>query len=157
MHFCHSGRMWAEYPELVPGTAAIHGFVHGPSELWRVEPRLHYWTREAEHRLIGKTEAELPEIQAWRRAYPKMGLKPTQYHCASEALLRRLRKEGSLPRVQPLVSTCAMRCRRPTPCRWRPSMWLGSTGIWRSGTLQGRDLHKFRWRRGRGHAPVRSP
>jgi DNA/RNA-binding domain of Phe-tRNA-synthetase-like protein len=35
-----------------------------------------------------------------------MGLKPTQYRCASEALLRRLRKEGSLPRVQPLVELC---------------------------------------------------
>jgi hypothetical protein len=64
----------AEYPQLVPGAAAAHGFVHGPSDLCRVEPRLQYWTREAEHRLSGKTEAELPEIQAWRRAYSKNGL-----------------------------------------------------------------------------------
>jgi DNA/RNA-binding domain of Phe-tRNA-synthetase-like protein len=35
-----------------------------------------------------------------------MGLKPTQYRCASEALLRRFRKEGSLPQVHPLVDVC---------------------------------------------------
>lgn len=35
-----------------------------------------------------------------------MGLKPTQYRCAAEALLRRLRKEGDLPSVHPLVDLC---------------------------------------------------
>jgi DNA/RNA-binding domain of Phe-tRNA-synthetase-like protein len=63
-------------------------------------------TAVAERRLAVGTEAELPEIQAWRRAFSKMGLKPTQYRCASEALLRRLRKEGSLPRIHPLVDLC---------------------------------------------------
>jgi DNA/RNA-binding domain of Phe-tRNA-synthetase-like protein len=51
-------------------------------------------------------ESELPEIQAWRRAFAQMGLKPTQYRCASESLLRRFRKEGSLPRLHPLVDVC---------------------------------------------------
>lgn len=35
-----------------------------------------------------------------------MGLKPTQYRCASEALLRRLRREGGLPAIHPLVDVC---------------------------------------------------
>ena len=35
-----------------------------------------------------------------------MGLKPTQYRCAAESLLRRFRKEGSLPRLHPLVDLC---------------------------------------------------
>jgi DNA/RNA-binding domain of Phe-tRNA-synthetase-like protein len=35
-----------------------------------------------------------------------MGLKPTQYRCAAEALLRRLRKEGALPRIHPLIDLC---------------------------------------------------
>jgi DNA/RNA-binding domain of Phe-tRNA-synthetase-like protein len=51
-------------------------------------------------------ESELPEIQAWRRAFAVLGLKPTQYRCASESLLRRFRKEGSLPRLHPLVDLC---------------------------------------------------
>ena len=48
----------------------------------------------------------MSEIQAWRRAFSRMGLKPTQYRCASEALLRRFRKEGSLPQLHPLVDLC---------------------------------------------------
>jgi DNA/RNA-binding domain of Phe-tRNA-synthetase-like protein len=51
-------------------------------------------------------ESELPEIQAWRRAFAQLGLKPTQYRCASESLLRRFRKEGSLPALHPLVDLC---------------------------------------------------
>jgi DNA/RNA-binding domain of Phe-tRNA-synthetase-like protein len=35
-----------------------------------------------------------------------MGLKPTQYRSASESLLRRFRKEGSLPRIHPLIDVC---------------------------------------------------
>ncbi len=35
-----------------------------------------------------------------------MGLKPTQYRCAAEALLRRFRKEGALPSIHPLVNLC---------------------------------------------------
>ena len=65
----------------------------------------------AKQRIALTTESDLPEIQAWRRAFGKMGLKPTQYRCASEALLRRLRKEGALLRSIRLW-TCA------TPCRW---------------------------------------
>lgn len=47
-----------------------------------------------------------PEVRAWRRAFTRMGLKPTQYRCAAEALLRRYRKEGSLPRLRPLIDLC---------------------------------------------------
>ncbi|NUR25085.1 MAG: hypothetical protein HOV83_04430, partial [Catenulispora sp.] len=60
----------------------------------------------AQARLAGGTESDLPEIKAWRQTFTKMGLKPTQYRCASEALLRRLRKEGDLPRIHPLIDLC---------------------------------------------------
>jgi DNA/RNA-binding domain of Phe-tRNA-synthetase-like protein len=35
-----------------------------------------------------------------------MGLQPTQVRCAAEALLRRLRQSGQLPKVNPLVDLC---------------------------------------------------
>jgi DNA/RNA-binding domain of Phe-tRNA-synthetase-like protein len=35
-----------------------------------------------------------------------MGLKPTQYRCAAESLLRRLRTQGTLPQLHPLVDLC---------------------------------------------------
>jgi DNA/RNA-binding domain of Phe-tRNA-synthetase-like protein len=35
-----------------------------------------------------------------------MGLKPTKYRSASEALLRRFKREGELPKLHPLVDLC---------------------------------------------------
>src|SRR5207237_5536508 len=65
------------------------------------------------------TESELPEIQAWRRTFSALGLKPTQYRCASESLLRRFRKEGSLPAIHPLRSE-ERRVGREGRSRWAP-------------------------------------
>lgn len=63
----------------------------------------------AKERIGDGTESEFAEIQAWRQAYAKMGFKPTKVRCASEALLRRLRQHGSLPRLHPLVDLCNAR------------------------------------------------
>ena len=71
-----------------------------------VEPRIEAFNMLAQARLAAGTETDLPEIQAWRRTFSKMGLKPTRYRCASESLLRRFRKEGALPRIHPLVDLC---------------------------------------------------
>lgn len=64
------------------------------------------WLRPARERLAEHSEAELEPIRAWRRAFAEMGLRPTQYRCASEAVLRRLRTTGDLPRIHPLVDLC---------------------------------------------------
>lgn len=61
---------------------------------------------DALRRLADSPEADLPAIRAWRAAFSTMGLKPTQYRCASEALLRRLRKDGALPKLTPVVDIC---------------------------------------------------
>lgn len=68
--------------------------------------RVAKFTAIASSRLAQSAEGELPEIRAWRRTFTRMGLKPAQYRSASEALLRRFRKEGSLPQVHPLVDVC---------------------------------------------------
>jgi DNA/RNA-binding domain of Phe-tRNA-synthetase-like protein len=102
MHFSHSHEIWADYPQLVPGVLAVDGITAAVS----VEPRLGTFTAIADERLAARTEGELPEIQAWRRTFSRMGLKPTQYRCASESLLRRYRKERSLPQIHPLVDLC---------------------------------------------------
>ncbi len=60
----------------------------------------------ARARLEQGSESDLPEVAAWRRAYSQMGLKPTQYRSAGEALLRRFRREGTLPQLHPLVDLC---------------------------------------------------
>jgi DNA/RNA-binding domain of Phe-tRNA-synthetase-like protein len=66
----------------------------------------HRLLERARSRLALCNEGGMPEIQAWRRAFSEMGLKPTQYRCAAEALLRRLRTEADLPRVHPLIDVC---------------------------------------------------
>ncbi|MGA5765637.1 B3/4 domain-containing protein [Nonomuraea bangladeshensis] len=102
MRFQHSAALWRDFPELVPGVLAARGLNAGVS----VDDRLVPYAETAAKRLATATESELPEIQAWRRAFTRMGLKPTQYRCASESLLRRFRKEGALPRLHPLIDLC---------------------------------------------------
>jgi DNA/RNA-binding domain of Phe-tRNA-synthetase-like protein len=100
MHFQHSAAVWRDFPALVPGVLYAEGITSD------VTADTDVLTAVGKARLADGPEGELPEIQAWRRAFAKMGLKPTQYRCAAESLLRRLRKEGSLPRLHPLVDLC---------------------------------------------------
>jgi DNA/RNA-binding domain of Phe-tRNA-synthetase-like protein len=102
MYFQHSAGIWRDFPALVPGVMAASGITADVP----VPARTAELTAVAASRLSGATESELPEIQAWRRAFAQMGLKPTQYRCASESLLRRFRKEGALPQLHPLVDLC---------------------------------------------------
>jgi DNA/RNA-binding domain of Phe-tRNA-synthetase-like protein len=102
MDFQHSSEIWRDFPELVPGVV----FATGITPDVAAGDRVAKFTAIAASRLASETESELPEIRAWRRTYTKMGLKPTQYRCASEALLRRFRKEGILPELHPLVDVC---------------------------------------------------
>jgi DNA/RNA-binding domain of Phe-tRNA-synthetase-like protein len=102
VRFEHAPAIWADFPQLVPGVLAVGG-ITADADVDAAVAR--HWAAAAE-RLGNGTESELPEIQAWRRVFARMGLKPTQYRCASEALLRRFRKEGSLPRIHPLIDLC---------------------------------------------------
>ncbi|GII95965.1 B3/B4 domain-containing protein [Sinosporangium siamense] len=102
MYLQHSSAIWSEFPELVAGAVVAVG-VSGRAD---VDERIARFTAVAEARLATSSEAEFPEIQAWRRTFSKMGLKPTQYRCASEALLRRFKKERVLPRIHPLIDLC---------------------------------------------------
>ncbi|GAA4602562.1 phenylalanine--tRNA ligase beta subunit-related protein [Actinoallomurus liliacearum] len=102
MYFQHLDEIWSEYPELVAGALVATGITADAV----VEPRIEAFNTLAKARLAAGTESDLPEIQAWRRTFSRMGLKPTRYRCASESLLRRFRKEGALPRIHPLVDLC---------------------------------------------------
>jgi DNA/RNA-binding domain of Phe-tRNA-synthetase-like protein len=130
MDFQHSAQIWRDFPALVPGvlyaegitadtpadpaaaggqtyTAAAGGQTDPAAAGGQTYTAADRFAAVAKSRLAGvASESELPEIQAWRRAFAAMGLKPTQYRCASESLLRRFRKEGSLPRLHPLVDLC---------------------------------------------------
>lgn len=106
MHFRHSPEIWKGYPNLVPGLLVAHGIAHGIVHERSVAARIAEYEAKARSRLGAASEGDWPEVQAWRRTFSSMGLKPTQYRCASESLLRRFRKDGSLPRLHPLVDLC---------------------------------------------------
>lgn len=103
MHFSHHPDLRQRFPELAAGVLHATG-VHARADVAAVVTRLE--ARALERLAASGSESEMPEVQAWRRAFSSLGLKPTQYRCASESLLRRLRKEGSLPRIHPLIDLC---------------------------------------------------
>lgn len=102
MRFSHSYDIWKEFPELSAGVLHVQGITRDAD----VGPSVERFSTIARSRLAEGPESELREIQAWRRIFSRMGLKPTQYRCASEALLRRFRQEASLPRIHPMVDLC---------------------------------------------------
>jgi DNA/RNA-binding domain of Phe-tRNA-synthetase-like protein len=102
LHFSHSHEIWRDYPELVATVLLATGITNDAL----VSAHTSRFTAMAERRLATSSEGEFPEVQAWRRAFSRMGLKPTQYRCASESLLRRFRKEKSLPPLHPLLDVC---------------------------------------------------
>ncbi|MDK4731132.1 phenylalanine--tRNA ligase beta subunit-related protein [Rhizobium sp. CNPSo 3490] len=102
MQFSHSNAIWQVFPELRAG--ALHA--DGIDAAADVEEAVASFSAIAAARLAEAQESEFPEIQAWRRGFSRMGLKPTQYRAASEALLRRFRQEHALPRLHPLIDLC---------------------------------------------------
>ncbi|MEU9443149.1 phenylalanine--tRNA ligase beta subunit-related protein [Streptomyces sp. NPDC048304] len=102
MQFRHADTIWATFPELASGAL----YATGVDARVNTGPRAAAYTARARDRLAGATEGEFPEVLAWRRTFSRLGVKPTQYRCASESLLRRLRKEGALPSIHPLVDLC---------------------------------------------------
>ena len=106
MRFQHSDQIWTDFPELAAGVLVATGITGGGEAAARVADRAKPFYARADDLLAGASEAELAQIRAWRTAFARMGLKPTQYRCAAESLLRRYRKEGTLPAVHPVVDLC---------------------------------------------------
>lgn len=100
--FQHSEHVWEAFPGLTAGAVIVEA-VDADADVERAVGE-HLTT--AKERAARVSESELPAIRAWRRTYAQMGLKPTQFRCAAESLLRRIRTNGDLPRLHPLVDLC---------------------------------------------------
>lgn len=105
--FSHHPAVWQRFPSLVAGVACLDHVERMHPLPAAVERHLDA-ARQRLETVSGEdaTEGSWPEVQAWRRVFAQMGLKPTQVRCAAESLLRRLRKEGNLPSLHPLVDLC---------------------------------------------------
>jgi DNA/RNA-binding domain of Phe-tRNA-synthetase-like protein len=104
MFFCHVPQIWKDFPQLVPAVLQLDN-IH-PQVTVSQETHLAPLFDRARQRLAQSPESQFPEIAAWRKAYSAMGLKPTKYRSAAEALLRRFKREDDLPRLHPLVDLC---------------------------------------------------
>ena len=102
MYFYHSTEIWEQFPQLVPGLIVADGVKPRVDEQANLEP----WFARARESLGSGHESKISEISAWRQAYSQMGLKPSKYRSAAEALLRRFKRENELPRLHPLVDLC---------------------------------------------------
>ena len=100
--FAYDPAIVERYPSIVGGVLVVDGVTNGPSDPALVA------AFEAEQAAaiarIGDTPlSEIPSLAAWRRAFRAFGVDPTAYRSASEALLRRLTKQGSIPSINTLV------------------------------------------------------
>ena len=99
MYFYHADHVWNQFPDL--NALVILASNVRVSDFERVD--IHKILNGVSQKLTKTPEGEFPSVQAWRRAYSDMGLKPTQYRCAVEALLRRYRKDAKMPCLLPLI------------------------------------------------------
>ena len=73
MRFQHNEAIWRDFPLLAAGAVVMHGETSDRA----VARQTQRFLDRADVRLRRSSESELPEIQAWRRAFAQMGLKPT--------------------------------------------------------------------------------
>lgn len=100
-HFSHAPDLWAAHPRLRV-VAAVVELAGGADGLQALRPLAaeHLSAASAADR---PSESALDPVTAWRATFAATGVRPTQYRCAAESLLRRLRTRGDLPVLHPLV------------------------------------------------------
>jgi DNA/RNA-binding domain of Phe-tRNA-synthetase-like protein len=90
------------FPDLVGGVILARGMTNGPTP--ESLQTAYLAEQQAVLRKIGETPlSQIAALAAWRGAFRKFGLDPTQYRSAAEALLRRLTKKGDIPSINTLV------------------------------------------------------
>jgi DNA/RNA-binding domain of Phe-tRNA-synthetase-like protein len=102
MYFRHSDDVWNTFPQLSALVLAVSGV--DQIDAAAVDARTTELLAGVAQVQAAVAEADRPSIKAWRQAYSTMGLKPTQYRSAVEALLRRFRKDGTMPQLHPIVN-----------------------------------------------------
>lgn len=90
------------FPNTVGGAIMVTGLTIAPSP-----PALQAAYQEQQqktlHEIGTRSFSEFPSLAAWRSTFRGFGVDPTQYRSAPEALLRRLRQDGSIPFINNLV------------------------------------------------------
>ena len=100
--FRYDAAILERFPAITGGVILARGVRNGPTP----EPLRAAYQEEQRATLarIGETPlSQLPTLAAWRGAFRRFGVDPTQCRSAAEALLRRLTKKGDIPSINALV------------------------------------------------------
>ncbi|HVR78737.1 MAG TPA: phenylalanine--tRNA ligase beta subunit-related protein [Acidimicrobiia bacterium] len=100
--FAYDTAIAQRFPAIRGGVIHATGLGNGPSPTELLEAFLAE-QQVARGKLDETPIAEIPSIEAWRRAFTAFGVKPTQHRVAAESLLRRLQKTGDVPSINTLV------------------------------------------------------
>src|SRR5688500_2714771 len=92
--FVYGDDLLAQFPEIVGGILNVSGLKNGPSPAALLDL---YQAEQGRVKAAAAAPTETPALVAWRSAFRRFGVNPTQYRSASEALLRRLDKKGDIP------------------------------------------------------------
>jgi DNA/RNA-binding domain of Phe-tRNA-synthetase-like protein len=103
--FQYAPDLVARFSTVRAGVLLAGGIRNGPAP-----PALETLLRKREARVRATfdpaTLSQHPHIAAWRAAYSAFGVKPARYNSAVELLLRRVLRDGALPRVNAIVDLC---------------------------------------------------
>lgn len=103
--FQYAPDLIARFPTVRAGVLLVAGVRNGP-----VPPALDALLRDREAQVRATfdpaTLSQHPHIAAWRAAYSAFGVKPARYNSAVELLVRRVLRDGALPRVNAIVDLC---------------------------------------------------
>jgi lysyl-tRNA synthetase class 2 len=103
--FGYHADLLAQFPTIVAGAAFALGIDNQSDE--RATEALIRAQEEVVKAQFGSVPlSSHPHISSWRAAYSSFGVKPTQYRCAVEALLRHVVKGGTVPHINKLVGLC---------------------------------------------------
>lgn len=100
--FRYDAAILKSFPAITGGVILATNLHNGPTP----EPLRAAYQQEQRATLarIGETPlSQLPTLAAWRSAFRRFGVDPTQCRSAAEALLRRLTKKGDIPTINTLV------------------------------------------------------
>jgi DNA/RNA-binding domain of Phe-tRNA-synthetase-like protein len=98
--FGYRADLLTQFPEIVGGVLFVTGLQNGPTPAALLDL---YQAEQMRVKSRGIAPTETPALVAWRAAFRRFGVNPTQYRSAAEALLRRLDKKGDIPSINCLV------------------------------------------------------
>ena len=100
--FSISDDVFARFPEYVRGVVVAYDVTNGPTPLDLVA-QLRVAEASVRSRLTLETLIAEPRIAAWREAFRKIGVKPSEYRASVEAMARRALRDQELPAINTLV------------------------------------------------------